>query len=292
VTEPASSDHAHEALRWELLRLEQRVDLSAQVQFTRSAYWNALNVSLNLLTALLAGLAGVSSLAEVAGQVWAGLLALGAAALAAVNTAVTADRRSSAASTAANEYIEIRDALRHLRRLDLPDAPVERARTELRELTNRLHAVNKSDDEESETRQHLFSGHLERAVDHMIQVDSTGQPVCIRYADFSRDFLTEEQWPAFRHIARVLTDFHPARKPVFWRILLTQAHLHAAFIKTFESSAGASPSPVGPLDALPETKWDDYDWRASDEASWDSAVVEPMVAARRYLQSRLMDDRD
>ena len=128
----------------ELLRLEQRVDLSAQVQFARSAYWNALNVILNLLTALLAGLAGVSSLAEVAGQVWAGLLALGAAALAAVNTAVTADRRSSAASTAANEYIEIRDALRHLRRLDLPDAPVDRTRTELRELTNRLHAVNKS----------------------------------------------------------------------------------------------------------------------------------------------------
>jgi hypothetical protein len=144
VGDTASSDQAHEALRLELERLEQRVDLSAQVQFLRSAFWNALNIILSLLTALLAGLAGLSSLTDVAGQVAAGLLALAAAAMAAVNTALAADRRSSAASKAANEYIEIRDALRHARRLDLPASTAEQAREELRELTGRLHLVNKS----------------------------------------------------------------------------------------------------------------------------------------------------
>ena len=121
----------------------RRADLSAQVQFTRSAYWNALDVALNVLTALLAGLAGVSSLAHVAGQTTAGFLALGAAALAAVNTALTADKRSSTASAAGNAYIDIRDAFRQVRRLDLSSKPIEQTRSEIRELSNRLHSINK-----------------------------------------------------------------------------------------------------------------------------------------------------
>jgi hypothetical protein len=144
VTDEASSDDPQETLRLALLREERRVDLSAQVQFTRSAYWNALNIILSLVTALLAGIAGLSSLTEVAGQISAGILALAAGALAAVNSALSAERRSSAATAVANDYIEIRDALRQVRLLDLPIYTEGRSSEEFRELTSRVHAVNKS----------------------------------------------------------------------------------------------------------------------------------------------------
>lgn len=80
----------------------------------------------------------------MAGPLVAGLLALAAAALAAVGTALSADKKSAAATAAGNAYIELRDELRQVRRLDLPVAPVVDTRQTIRELTARVHEVNKS----------------------------------------------------------------------------------------------------------------------------------------------------
>jgi hypothetical protein len=86
------SDEVRVALRRELYRLKENVDRSARIQFRRSAFWGGIGIAVNVLTALLAGAAGASSLSKVAGAIPAGLLALAAAALATVNTALSAEK--------------------------------------------------------------------------------------------------------------------------------------------------------------------------------------------------------
>ncbi|NUW45855.1 SLATT domain-containing protein [Nonomuraea rhodomycinica] len=128
----------------ELERLQRNVDASARVQFLRARRWDGSGTLLNVLTALLAGLAGVSTLAEVAGTLLSGILALAAAGLAAVATAAGAERKGAASAAAGNAYIEVRDAIRHVRLFDLPRLPIDDIRAELLQLTERVHAINKS----------------------------------------------------------------------------------------------------------------------------------------------------
>jgi hypothetical protein len=84
----------------------------------------------------------------------------------------------------------------------------------------------------------------------------------ITYADFSRSFLADPEKDIYAHFTRPLTDAHPERKPVLWRVLVTQAHLHAALIQTFNSPNSGEPTLVHPLDALPPRQWDEFDWRS------------------------------
>jgi hypothetical protein len=137
-------DETRIALSRELYRLKENVDRSARVQFRRSAWWNGVGATLNVITTLLAASAGVSSLSAIAGPLIAGFLALAAAALAAVNTALGADKRASVAATAGNSYIELRDTLRQIRRLDLPTSSTEDIRHQIRDLTERVHTINKA----------------------------------------------------------------------------------------------------------------------------------------------------
>lgn len=90
--------------------------------------WSRVGLILNLVTALLAGVAGVSTLAELAGARLAGIGALFAAGLAALSSALGADRRSADAAKVGNGYIELRDALRQLADLDLATVPVPQLR--------------------------------------------------------------------------------------------------------------------------------------------------------------------
>jgi hypothetical protein len=147
-------------------------------------------------------------------------------------------------------------------------------------------------DEQRDNRQHVLSGHLEDAVDCLVRTRPGGGETVISYADFSRSFLADREKEIYSLFTGPLTDAHPERKPVLWRVLLTQAHLHAALIKTFNSANPGEPALVHPLDALPPQEWDDFDWRSDDRTSRDSAVVEPFTAARNYLNSLVTLQRD
>ena len=144
------------------------------------------------------------------------------------------------------------------------------------------------DDEERETRQHVLSGHLEDAVDCLLRTRPGGGENVISYADFSRSFLANREKEIYSLFTGPLTDAHPERKPVLWRVLLTQAHLHAALIKTFNSVNYGDPTLVHPLDALPPQEWDDFDWRFDERTSRDTAVIVPFTASRNYLKSLLV----
>lgn len=128
----------------ELDRLIENVVYSGQSQFSLSKIWRATHLIINTAAAAVAAIVGVTSLAEVVGPGVAGIGALVAAGLAAVNTALGAARRSASASDAANSYIEIRDLLRQLGTLDLHHLPLTDVREQVNALTGRIHEVNKN----------------------------------------------------------------------------------------------------------------------------------------------------
>jgi hypothetical protein len=116
------------------------------------------------------------------------------------------------------------------------------------------------DDQEQPTRQHVLSGYLEKIVDCLIRVDESGRLACIRFSEFYDSFSDQGFVETLADITVPLTNFHPRQKPLLWRLLLTQAHLHMAIIKTFEQSAEENDSkPVHPVDVFLPADWDAFD---------------------------------
>jgi hypothetical protein len=147
------------------------------------------------------------------------------------------------------------------------------------------------DDEERATREHVLSSHLEQIADCLIRDDEQGQLSCIRFSDFRSAFFKDPEFAeVLSHITLPLTNFHPQRKPVLWRLLLAQAHLHTAIIKTFATVVDDRPQRIHPLDALTPADWDDFDWRSDDSLSREEAVVIPFQAVRSFLTKRLETD--
>jgi hypothetical protein len=128
----------------EFSRLEESAMYSAQNQFEQAKQWRGINLILGLPASVLAAVSGATALASTAGRVWAGLLALGAAAFGAVLTTVNASHRTNQASSAANAYLEIQTAARQARLLDLPVADIEDVRATLAEITARRDEQNKT----------------------------------------------------------------------------------------------------------------------------------------------------
>jgi hypothetical protein len=131
------------AIGAEVKQLQSQIKIAARAQFIRSTAWGRVSLIMNLLAAVLAGVAGVGTLAQSTGPVVAGTAALLAAVLSAANSALGAEKRAASASEAANGYIELRDGLRQLVNLDMRGEPIAEVRTELATITARLHAINK-----------------------------------------------------------------------------------------------------------------------------------------------------
>ena len=137
------------------------------------------------------------------------------------------------------------------------------------------------DDTASETRQHLLPGHLDRLLDEMILGEAGGYQYSMSFGAFFEAVLKKDSRlrDCSQRVIWVLTDFHPNRKQVLWRLLIAKAHICQALIKTSTSDTA-----VHPLDALAPDDYDKFDWRLSnDGASYQEAIEIPFAAARRYL---------
>lgn len=165
--DPTLPDRA--ALNAEIEQLERDADNSGFVQSERNVGWRRASTTLNVLTALLAGVAGVSTLAKFAGSVTPGVLALVAAGFASATTALDAGKRATAAAEARSAYIELRDSLRQLRNLDLPSSPPAQVRQDLKELCKRSHEVNKRAEVPGRTVQRKLRRRVERATNEGIR---------------------------------------------------------------------------------------------------------------------------
>lgn len=117
---------------------------SAQIQFEQAKQWRGVNLALGLPASALAAVAGATALADTAGRLVAGVLALVSAGFGAVLTTINASHRMNQASSAANAYLEIQTAARQARLTDLPYQTVEEGRAALAEITARRNEQNKT----------------------------------------------------------------------------------------------------------------------------------------------------
>lgn len=144
MSEPDSDAIKRQAMADELHRIEESCKYSAQIQFEQTKQWRAVNLWLGLPASVLAAVAGATALADTAGRIAAGIIALVAAGFGAVLTTVNAAHRMNRASSAANAYLEIQTAARQAREIDLPTWELDEARAVLGELTARRDEQNKT----------------------------------------------------------------------------------------------------------------------------------------------------
>jgi hypothetical protein len=134
----------------------------------------------------------------------------------------------------------------------------------------------------------MLSGHLEQAVDllvHVVHQEGSSRYTLITYSEFQSRFFEEEFNEVFSHFSTPLTDSHPSSKRVLWRILLVQAHILAALIKTFDSFLEHDRQMVHPVDAISIDELERYNWRPVGDEQMDMAVDADVLAARTYLQA-------
>lgn len=117
---------------------------AAQTQFEATKKWRGVNLWLGIPASALAAVAGASVLATQEGRLFAGIAALGGAALGTILTTVNATQRMNQAAAAANAYLEIQGAARQARLIDLPGQELDAARAALAELTARRDEQNRS----------------------------------------------------------------------------------------------------------------------------------------------------
>jgi cbb3-type cytochrome oxidase subunit 3 len=132
----------HSAIEAELMRIEESADYSSQSQFTATKFWRGISLALGTAATGLAGVAGVGGLADAVGATTAGILAIAAAGIGGIVTALNPARRSEEAHVAANGYLSLRDDSRVLRTIDLPELDSQQARAAFGELTARRTELN------------------------------------------------------------------------------------------------------------------------------------------------------
>jgi hypothetical protein len=139
------------------------------------------------------------------------------------------------------------------------------------------------DDSQLVTRQHLLPGHLDQIIEAMTFRDAGGQQQLMPFGQFYESSLDTNSAisRSSQRIVYPLTNFHPNSKQVLWRLLVVQAHICQALIRTSD----ASRITVHPLDALSQEDRKKFDWQTpSLGESDDGAIEEPFAAARRYLK--------
>jgi hypothetical protein len=95
----------------------------------------------------------------------------------------------------------------------------------------------------------------------------------------------------FASFLDVFSYFHPGKRPILWRILVVQAHLHAKLMQQFVHHGA-----TGFLTSVPDDFMDrdlaKLDWRSPQDQLDKSVIKEPVKVARSYIGERLLIETD
>jgi hypothetical protein len=126
-------------------------------------------------------------------------------------------------------------------------------------------------------RQGVFAGVLDNAVETLIVSDSNGIMRCMSFGEFERIYKGDTKFDAF---IELFQNFHPKMRPVLWRILIDQAHIYKALLRTREMKLTSSKErqTAKLLAPLSEKERLDFDWRQSNEKGTDEEISEDAVS--------------
>lgn len=139
-------------------------------------------------------------------------------------------------------------------------------------------------------RQGFYAGTLDTAVERLI---TTSEPArCKSFGEFCSDLDgTDAATAEFKStVTEVFGGFHPRRKPILWRVLLTEVALYDAFIE-LQRSTGNHEFRLGEATrAFPSAENARlFDWLKSPPGEVDPEVRKPMEIAVLYLASKTGD---
>ena len=137
--------------------------------------------------------------------------------------------------------------------------------------------------------QGIVQGRLDQIIEiFIIQENSNNNPRrrVISYGEFENLYPEIRKSGKLDIVVELFSDFHPARKPILWRILLAQAILYNSIIDINSKPSGSN--------ILNYIKWYTYekqfeffDWRNEDEMKLisDEDVDEPFRAIKNYFEN-------
>jgi hypothetical protein len=134
-------------------------------------------------------------------------------------------------------------------------------------------------------RQGLPYGHLDNAVESMIldDVKPNGNLRIMGFGQFESALHDSGSrvCKAFTIIQDIFTDFHPATRPVLWRILIAQAHIYASIVE-FHKGVGADRQ----LEIMPISKGnrERFYWEKAPSDADRQKMEEPFTVAEAYLK--------
>ena len=143
---------------------------------------------------------------------------------------------------------------------------------------------------EKYTRQAMFIGSLESIVDYFIKSEPDGSLRCMTYGEFEAAYYQGDGVvESFNEVAELFHNFHPKTRPVLWRILVAQAHIYEALIRTRELKLLKSGESVTPLlIPIAEAERGKFEWRDDRvSATDDEVLIQPFNIAEKYLRKHL-----
>lgn len=116
----------------------------ASVQFAQARILRSINLLVGLPAAAVAAVAAGLALSGTGNAVIVGVLALASATLGSFQTVLGVQRRQLLAERSANSYLEVRNAARRLRKIDLDAMDYEQARRQVDLLASRQEEINRT----------------------------------------------------------------------------------------------------------------------------------------------------
>lgn len=137
-------------------------------------------------------------------------------------------------------------------------------------------------------RQGLPMGLLDIILDILIEKTNGEKERVIGYGEFEKKLITNESAKNDINLAKdIYLNFHPAERPVLWRILISQAQIFKALINLQNAKQEISINKV-----KKELFYDknesiaDFNWKNTDDL--DSEIEEPFLVATEYLKKRFI----
>jgi len=135
-------------------------------------------------------------------------------------------------------------------------------------------------------RQGIALGRLDNALDDLLVVRDQewrlrtfGEYESLLYGQTQENLITDS-W----RFADILSGFHPYTRPVLWRILIVQAHVHRLIVGLVNASASAIPDSLLEQLAIPYEQRDSFDWRSEDgEPHSERVLNEPFDVAECFI---------
>ena len=136
-------------------------------------------------------------------------------------------------------------------------------------------------------RQGVTLGRLDVAIEGMIKSMKDGTEGCMNFGEFESIFYKDldNHAPTFGALVDVFLNFHPEQRPVLWRILVLQAHLHAKLMRKFIEDGASSFFTDVPIDF--KSDWSKLDWGHNRDSQSSDIIIEPILTANNYLRRRL-----